>query len=336
MSQATLTGRQKAAAVLAQIGTERATKVLRAMTEMEVVGLMEEMAKLPPLDAATVQELMTEFTHRAVALVTVGQGGPDAARKLLRERLGAARAEEILAQIEASATVRPLSFLQRIDPTQVASFLADEHPQTIAMVLAHLPPDFAAHVFRFLEEKLRAEVALRIARIGRVPSDVVQDVADLLERKLAMAVRAGGVGLSVGGVPGLVGILNNSERSAEREILGEIEEIDPELAEEVRSQMFVFDDVANLDDRTLQRVLRNVVPKDLALALKGADEAVLAKFQRNMSERAGEDLIEEIEVLGPTRLSAVEGAQSAIVRTVREMEANGEIVLSRGDDEIVT
>lgn len=330
-----LTGRQKAAAVLAQLGTERAAKVLKAMTEMEVVGLMEEMAKLPSLNSETVEELMEEFANRAVALVTVGQGGIEAARRLLRERLGVARAEEVLAQIETASAVRPLSFLQRIDPVQVSSFLSDEHPQTIAMVLAHLPSDFSAQVFSHLDQTVKAEIALRIARMGRVPPDVVKDVADLLETKLAMAVRAGGIGLTVGGVPGLVGILNNSERSAERQILSELEEVDADLAEEVRSQMFVFDDVVALDDRTLQRLLRNVVPHDLALALKGASEEVLSKFQRNMSERAAMDLVEEIEILGPTRLSAVEAAQSAIVRTVRDMESNGEIVLNRGDDELV-
>jgi flagellar motor switch protein FliG len=330
-----LTGRQKAAALLAQLGTERATKVLKSMTEMEVVELMEEMAQLPPLEPDVVKEIVNEFTQRAVALLTVGQGGVDAARKLLRERLGSARAEEILAQIAAASMVQPLSFLQRIEPLQVAGFLADEHPQTIAMVLAHLPPDYAAAVLRDLDPSLHADVAQRIAKLGRISPEVVEQVAQVLERKLSTVVRSGGAALRVGGVQGLVGILNNSERSAERQILGELEQIDPELAEEVRSQMFVFDDVVQLDDRTLQRVLRHIVPKDLALALKGVDDSVRQKFLRNMSERAAEDLLEEIEILGPTRLSTVEAAQSAVVRTVRELEAQGEITLNRGDDELV-
>jgi flagellar motor switch protein FliG len=330
-----LTGRQKAAALLAQLGTERATKVLKSMTEMEVVELMEEMAQLPPLEPDVVKEIVNEFTQRAVALLTVGQGGVDAARKLLRERLGSARAEEILAQIAAASMVQPLSFLQRIEPLQVAGFLADEHPQTIAMVLAHLPPDYAAAVLRDLDPTLHADVAQRIAKLGRISPEVVEQVAQVLERKLSAVVRSGGAALRVGGVQGLVGILNNSERSAERQILGELEQIDPELAEEVRSQMFVFDDVVQLDDRTLQRVLRHIVPKDLALALKGVDDSVRQKFLRNMSERAAEDLLEEIEILGPTRLSTVEAAQSAVVRTVRELEAQGEITLNRGEDELV-
>jgi flagellar motor switch protein FliG len=168
-----------------------------------------------------------------------------------------------------------------------------------------------------------------------VQPEVVEQVAEVLQRKLSVAMGSGGTAVLVGGVPGLVGILNNSDRASEKQILTELEELDAELAEEVRSQMFVFDDVVKLDDRTLQRVLRHVVPKDLALALKGVDEQIREKFARNMSERAAEDLREEIEILGPTRLSMVEGAQQAIVRTVRELEAQGEIVLSRGADELV-
>ncbi len=332
---ATLKGPQKAAAMLAQLGTERAALVLKNMSEVEVVTLLQEMVQLPPLEPEDVDRLVQDFAHRVIALASVGQGGFDAARRLLRERLGPVRAEEVLSQIAASGYTRPLSFLQRVDPVQVASFFADEHPQVVALVLTHLPPDFAADVLKELHSSLQAQVAYRIGTLGRVQPEVVEQVAEVLQRKLSVAMGSGGTAVLVGGVPGLVGILKSSDRASEKQILTELEELDAELAEEVRSQMFVFDDVVKLDDRTLQRVLRHVVPKDLALALKGVDEQIREKFARNMSERAAEDLREEIEILGPTRLSMVEGAQQAIVRTVRELEAQGEIVLSRGADELV-
>ncbi|MCL4313988.1 MAG: flagellar motor switch protein FliG [Actinobacteria bacterium] len=330
-----LTGPQKAAAMLAQMGMYEAAKVLKSMTENEVVDLMAEMAKLPPLSPETVKSVVREFVERATARAMVGQGGVDAARKLLVERLGPAKANEVLEQFAVADVARPLSFLQRLDPVQVASFLLDEHPQTIAVVLAHLPPEHTAQILKELGEELRVEVVRRIGMMNRVSPQVVENIAEVLSRKLSTLVRAGGVGFAVGGVPALVSIFNNIDRSSERQILSDLEERDPELADEVRSQLFVFDDVVKLDDRTLQRVLRNVVIKDLAVALKGVEPEVREKFMRNMSERAAADLAEEIELLGPTRISAVEAAQAGIGKLVREMEAAGEIVIARGEDELV-
>ncbi len=322
-----LTGPQKAAVVLAQLDQARATKVLRAMSEAEVVALMSAMATLPPLDSAAVLDVLGEFTHQASALTQVGQGGIELARKLLRERLGPARAEEILEEFVQATSTHPLAFLKRIDPQQMAGFVGDEHPQTIAVLLAHLDAEHAAHVIAHLDPDLRTDVARRIATMGRLSPSVVQVLAEVLEQKLATVLRAG--------VASIVAILNQTERSSERQILAALEESDPDLAETIRNEMFVFDDVVGLDDRTLQRVLRNVVPKDLAVALKGVADEVRDKFLRNMSERAAADLTEEIELLGPTRVSQVEAAQAAVVRVVRELEASGEIVLARGDDEFV-
>jgi len=333
---AVLTGSQKAAVVLAQLDTDRAAKILKAMSEHEVVDLMSTMATLPTLNPDDVRRVLSEFNLRATAIVQVGQGGIDVARKLLRERLGTAKTEEILDQFVASTYTHPLSFLHRIDPQQIASFIGDEHPQLIALVLSHLPPDSAAHVIANLEESSRTDVARRIATMDRISPDVVQEVAEFLEQKLAAVLRAGVTGGNeMGGVSSVVAILNQTERASEQQILSELEQSDPELAEQIRNEMFVFDDVAALDDRTLQQILRNVVPKDLAVALKSVPDAVRDKFLRNVSERAAQDVLEEIELLGPTRISQVEAAQSAIVKTVRDLEASGEIVLARGDDEFV-
>ena len=331
-----LSGAQKAAVILAQLDSARATRVLKAMSENEVVDLMAAMATLPPLTVDSVREVLAEFAGQAAALAQVGQGGVDVARRLLRDRLGAARTEEVLHQFVQAGTARPLAFLQRIEPQQMISFIGDEHPQTVALVLAHLPADQAALVLALLDEGTRSEVSRRIATMGRLSPDVVHVVADSFEKKLSAFFRNGsGSTADVGGLSAIVAILNQSERGAEKQILGSLDESDPELAEEIRNEMFVFDDVVSLDDRTLQRVLRNVVPKDLAVALKGVDEAIRTKFLRNMSERAAEDLSEEIELLGPTRLSQVEQAQQAVVKVVRELEATGEIVLARGEDEFV-
>jgi flagellar motor switch protein FliG len=331
-----LTGSQKAAVVLAQLDLDRAAKILKAMTEQEVVDLMGTMATLPTLAPDDVRRVLSEFSLHATAAVQVGQGGVDVARKLLRERLGSAKTEEILDRFVSASYSHPLSFLHRIDPQQIASFIGDEHPQLVALVMSHLPPDSAAQVFANLEEATRTDVARRIATMERISPDVVQQLAEFLEQKLAAILRAGVTGThEMGGLPSIVAILNQTERASEQQILTELEQSDPELAEKIRNEMFVFDDVASLDDRTLQQILRNVAPKELAIALKTAPDEVRDKFLSNVSERAAQDVLEEIELLGPTRVSQVEAAQSAIVKTVRELESSGEIVLARGGDEFV-
>jgi flagellar motor switch protein FliG len=330
-----LTGPQKAATVLAQMDTHRAAVALKSMSESEVVMLMTEMAKLPQLDATVVANVIGEFLEGVNGMVAVQQGGAEAARALLKERLGADRADEVMEQVYGTID-GPLMLLHRLDPLQVNAFLAEEHPQTIAVILVHVASDHAAEILGKMEEKLRVDVADRIATMGRIDPQVVQDIAAVFEKKFATLLQPGGATrMAAGGIPALVSILNNVDRASEKLILTELDALDPEVAEKIRNQLFVFDDVVALDDRTLQRVLRNVVPKDLAVALKGVDESVRDKFLRNVSERASEDLVEEIEMLGPTRLSTVETAQMQLVKIVREMEEAGEIVLMRGDDDLV-
>ena len=336
MSPVVLSKPQKAAVVVAQLDAVHANKLLRSMSENEVVDLMSAVANLPALDTRDVEDVLHEFAGKASSLMKVGQGGLDIARKLLRERLGALRADEILDELVQSNRTHPLAFLHRIEPQQIVGFLNDEHPQLVAVVLAHLPADHAAEVLRHLDEEKRVDVARRIATMGKITPSVIQNMALILEKKLSSVLRAGGTSYTeVGGVSTIVGILSQSDRASEKQILSGLEDSDPDLAEEIRNEMFVFDDVTNLDDRTLQKVLRNIVPKDLAVALKGVSELVRDKFMRNISERAAQDLNEEIELLGPTRLSQVEAAQKAIVKIVRDLEAAGEITLARSDDEFV-
>jgi flagellar motor switch protein FliG len=326
----TLTGAQKAAVVLSQADSARALRILKSMTEPETVTLLSAMATLPVLSRTDIDRVIGEFGELGKA-----QRAPGVARRLLVERLGTARAEEVQAQFLGSTKPHPLLFLNDIEPEQIASFLSDEHPQTIAVVLAHLPSVQAAQVLKAMDEVLRTDVARRIATMGRVYPEAVQHIANVLEQQLSALLRSGVSVTEIGGVSSIVAILNQTDRSSEKQILADLEEADPALAEEIRNELFVFDDIVSLDDRTLQLVLRSVVPKELAVALKNASAELLDTFVRNMSERSAADLIEEIEVLGPTRLSQVEAAQTGVVRIVRQLEVNGEIVLARSDDELV-
>lgn len=330
-----LTGRQKAAAVLVQLGPDRAGRILQTMTESEVVDLIVEVAELPPLDPQTVRELVGELLAHVDKVSSVAQGGTAMARELLMARLGARQAEVLMEQIQGGRTSRgPLAFLENVDPHQAATFLESEHPQTVAVVLAHLPAERAAPVMAALSEDMRPEVARRLATMEWVSPEVVAKTAAVLQRRLAAPVDTG-ISFKPGGIDSLVEILNHSDPAAEKRILGGLEEKDRALAEEVRSRLFVFEDIVTLEDRDMQRVLREVAAKELATALKGASDEVRDKILANISQRAAGDLEDEIEALGPTRLSTVEAAQAGIVRLIRELELLGEISLERNKDEVV-
>lgn len=331
---AELTGMQKSAAVLVQLGTELAARVLRSMSETEAVALTLEIAKLPSLEKDTIAELMEEFVESVIAVKTVGQGGMDAARNILSARLGKNEADEVLAQFSGQSIENPLSFLSHVESFQLASFLQGEHPQTVALILSHVSSTMAAEVMGAMPDETRADITRRIALLNRVDPSIVEQTAVVLQRKLAGLTKSGPVAMH-SGLSSVVEILNNIDQTTERRILSDLDEVDPELANRIREQMFVFEDVLALDDRTLQRVLRQVSPKDLAVALKGVSQSSVARVMGNISERAAIDLQDEIEILGPVRLSTVEAAQVAIVRTVRELEASGEIVLVRSDEELV-
>jgi len=334
MKKQELTGPQKAAAVLVQLGKDLAARVLRAMTETEAVALTLEIANLPNLDKEQISEIMGEFVDSVVAVQSVGQGGVDAAREILAARLSPKEADEILEQFAGGSSGNPLGFLSHVEPYQVASFLQDEHPQTVAVILSYLASDTTAEIVAALPEEMRAQIARRIAMLERVDPVVIETTAQILQRKLAGVSKAGPTAAR-SGLQSLVEILNNVDQGTEKRILSDLDVVDPELADRVRSQMFVFEDVLSLDDRTLQRVLRQIAPKDLAVALKGVSEQERDVVLRNLSERAAEDLVDEIETLGPVRLSTVEAAQAAVVRVVRELEASGEITLSRSSEEMV-
>jgi flagellar motor switch protein FliG len=331
----TLTGTQKAAILLLQLGMERSALVLRSLRENEVAEIMAEVARLRSVDESMVEQVVEEFNHLAESHGYVRSGGIELARTLLQESLGEAKANEILERLSSQMIEMPFEFLRKADSRQVLSFLQDEHPGTIALVLAYMPPGGAAMVMSGLSEALQKEVALRLATMERTSPEVIEDIETVLERKLS-SVLAPTELTAAGGVQSLVDIINQADRATERLILEGLEQDDEELADEVRQRMFVFEDIGDLDDRSVQLILRQVDGKDLAVALKGVRVDVRDKITRNMSQRAGQNLLEEIELLGPVRLSTVEESQGSIVRVIRALEESGQLVLTRaGGDEFV-
>jgi flagellar motor switch protein FliG len=328
------TGTQKAAILVMQVGKDRAAALLRTMREQEIAEIMAEVARLHHLEAEEIEEVMTEFRDTYMARAHIAQGGYDTARELLEVSVGHDKAMEILDNLGVTLVAAPFEFLRRADARQVLSYLQDEHPQTIALVLAHMNPAGAAMVLSALPEELQRDVAERIAKMDRTAPDVIEHVEAILERKLSTVIQQADFS-SAGGIQSLVDILNNSDRATERLILEGLEQNDPQVADDVRSRMFVFEDIVTLDDRSVQLVLRSVDAKELAIALKGVDAKVREKIMKNMSERAAANLAEEIDLLGPVKLKTVEEGQAGVVRVIRTLEEAGQIVMSRGGDELV-
>jgi flagellar motor switch protein FliG len=327
-----MTGLRKAAVLLLQLGKDNAAKVLGQMREHEVESLTAEIVRLDFVDGGVVEGIVDEFHEMLIAQRHAAQGGMEFAREMLVQTLGAERADEIVGRLAAVFRNLPFGFLQKADARQVLSFIQEEHPQTMALVLAHMNASQASLVLSGLPPELQTDVANRIAVMDRSSPEAVMQVESVLERKLK-AVMQPSEGSNVGGVQPLVDIINRSDRATERMILEGLAERNPELAELVRAQMFVFEDITSLDDRAVQLVLRQVESGDLAVALKGVREDVLQKVLKNMSGRAAENLSEEIELLGPQRLKTVEDAQAKIVQSIRSLEESGQIMITRGDDE---
>lgn len=326
-----LTGKQKAAIVLVAVGTEVASKILPHLNEAEVEELSLEIARLGSIPAEVRQQVIKEFYEICLAQNLALEGGLDHARTMLEQAFGPEKAQEILERLTHALQMLPFDSVKGVHPTQLSTFLADEHPQTIALVLAYLEPQTAAAVISNLPPELRPEVAERLATMGSTPPDVIRRVEAVLQRKLSSI--ASQELSAAGGVKSLVEVLQWVDRNTERAIFDYLNDTNPELAEEVRKLMFTFEDLLQLDDRAIQQVLKEVDMKELALALKGASDALKEKIFRNMSERAVNMLKEEIEFMGPVRVRQVEEAQQRIVSIVRRLEEAGEIVISRGGEE---
>jgi flagellar motor switch protein FliG len=328
-----LTGLRRAAIFLVQLGREQAARVLGMLPEQFVEELTGEIVRLRDVAAEDSNAVLTTAHEELSAASMVSRGGLELARQLLSESLGHDRAGEIMERLGATLAEMPFEGMRRADARQLLSFLADEHPQTIALVLAHLAPQQSATVLSGLNAELQGDVAYRIASMERASPEVIRLVERELDRRMSTVLGPQESSTSVGGVAPLVAIINRADRSTERMILEGLEAVSADLAETVRAQMFVFEDILALDDKAIQLVLRNVESGELALALKGVSPAVKEKISRNLSTRAAENLLEEIDLLGAVRITQVEEAQAKVVTEIRALEQSGQIMIMRGNDE---
>ncbi|HQG97465.1 MAG TPA: flagellar motor switch protein FliG, partial [Thermotogota bacterium] len=324
-------GVRKASVLLLTLGTEKASRILKHMSDEDIERLTLELAKLEKVNDNEKKSVLTEFVTNFRAREFMASGGIEYARDMLEKAVGVEKALEILERLTSNLQVKPFDFLKKTDPMQLVNVLQNEHPQTIALILCYLLPKQAAQVIGSLPEGLKAEVVKRIAMLDKANPEVVREVERVLERKVSTFVTQDFA--QVGGLDTVVEFMNSLDRTTEKEILDKLSETDPELSEEIRRHMFVFEDVVKLDDRSMQMVLREVDTKDLSRALKGASEEILNKIVSNLSKRAGQLLKEEIEFLGPLRVVDVEEAQQKIVNVIRRLEESGEIFIARGGGE---
>ncbi|SDL73532.1 flagellar motor switch protein FliG [Halarsenatibacter silvermanii] len=324
-------GRKKAAILLVTLGSDVSAQIFEHLSEEEIEELTLEIANLQEVEQETKQGVVEEFYQMARAQDFLDRGGIQYARDVLEKAVGKERAKDILGRLTASLKVRPFDSIRKTDPSQLINFIQDEHPQTIALVLAYLNPDQASEILSSLPEEIQTEVSKRLATMDRTSPEIIKDVEQVLEQKISSVVTEEYA--RAGGIESIVDILNSVDRGTEKNILDEMEQEDPELAEEIRQRMFVFEDLTLLDDQAIQLTLRQVETDDLALALKTASEEVEEKILSNMSERAAEMLEEDMEYMGPVRIREVEEAQQRIVNVIRELEESGEIVIARGGEE---
>ena len=333
-SESKLSGVQKAAILFITLGPDASSGILKKLPEADIQKITYEIANITSVTPEQREEILNEFLQINKARDYIIEGGMDYAKQLLSKALGSQRASEILDKVsEATAQYRPFSIARKADAHQLFNVIVSEHPQTIALILCYLQPDKAAQVMAELPEETQSEVAYRIATMNNTSPMVIKEIESVLEGKLSSVVRTEMT--TIGGVETLVGILNQVDRTTEKNITEGLEREDAELADKVKSSMFVFEDIISLDDVSIQRILREVEASDLALALKGCSEEVAMCVYRNQSKRAAASLKEDMEFLGPVRLMDVEKSQQKIVSVIRRLDDAGEIIISRGGEDAI-
>ena len=329
-----LSGVQKAAVLLITLGPERSAELFKHLKEEEIEELTLEIANTRSVAPEVKESVLNEFYQVCLAQQYIAEGGIGYAKQLLDKAFGNEKAQEVITKLTASLQVRPFEFVRKTDPSQLLNFIQDEHPQTIAMILSYLTAAQSALVLSSLPQEKQSDVAKRIATMDRTSPDVIKEVERVLERKLASLVNQDYT--IVGGIDSIVSILNSVDRGTEKNIMESLEIDEPELADEIRKKMFVFEDILLLDDRAVQRVLREVENSDLELALKSTTTEVQNVIFKNLSKRLAAMIKEDMEFMGPVRMKDVEEAQQKIVAVIRRLEESAEIVISRGGgDDIV-
>jgi len=330
-----LSGRQKAAILLITLGPDVSSQIFKHLRDEEIEQLTLEIANVRKVDSSDRETILSEFHQICMAQEYITQGGISYAKDILEKALGEQKALEVINRLTATLQVRPFDFARKAEPTQILNFIQNENSQTIALVLSYLQSEQSSHILSSLPQEKQAEVARRIALMDSTSPEVISQVERVLEQKLSATVTQDYT--NAGGIDSIVQILNGVDRGTERTILDALEIQDPELAEEIKKRMFVFEDIVNIDNRSIQRIIRDIENSDLQLALKVASEEVREAIFRNMSKRMAETFKEEMEFMGPVRLRDVEEAQTRIVATIRRLEESGEIIIARGggDDIIV-
>lgn len=335
MAAEELTGVQKASILLITLGPEKSAEIFKHLKEEEIEELTLEIANTRSISPEVKEEVINEFYQICLAQQYIAEGGIGYAKELLEKALGGEKAANVISKLTASLQVRPFEFIRKTEPAQVLNFIQDEHPQTIAMILSYLSAGQVAQILGALSPEMQADVAKRIALMDRTSPDVIKEVERVLERKLSSLINQDYT--SAGGVDSIVAILNSVDRRTEKRIMESLEIDEPELAEEIRKKMFVFEDILLLDNRSIQRVLRDVDNNTLSVALKSTTEEVQNVIFTNMSQRLAAMIKEDMDYMGPVRMKDVEEAQQQIVGIIRKLEDSGEIVISRGggDDLVV-
>ena len=329
-----ITGLQKAAILLIALGPEKSASVFKHLKEDEIEELTLEIANTRSVTPQLKEDVINEFYQICLAQQYIAEGGISYAKELLEKSFGSDKARDVIGKLTSSLQVTPFEFVRKTDASQLLSFIQDEHPQTIALILSYLAPNQASMIISALPPDRQADVAKRIAIMDRTSPDVIKEVERVLESKLASLVNQDYT--IIGGVDSVVEILNAVDRGTEKHIMETLEIEEPELADEIRKKMFVFEDILLLDDRSIQRVLREVDNNDLAIALKGSNEDVQNAIFNNLSKRLAVMIKEDMDFMGPVRMKDVEEAQQKIVNIIRKLEDSSEIVISRGGgDEII-
>ncbi len=330
-----MSGKEKAALLMISLGPDIAAQIYKYLSEEEIEKLTLQISQIRKVDSEVKENIISQFHQIALAQDYIAQGGIGYAKTVLEKAVGKNEAMAIINRLTSTLQVRPFDFARKADPAQIFNFIQNEHPQTIALILSYLDASQAGQILSELPQEMQADVAKRIATMDRTSPEIINEIEQILERKLSTTVSNDFT--QAGGIEAVVDVLNGVDRSTERTILESLEVQDPDLAEEIKKRMFVFEDIVTLDNRAIQRVIRDVQNEDLLLALKASSEEVKEVLFRNMSERMAENFKEEMEFMGPVRLRDVEEAQSRIVAIIRRLEDAGEVVIARGggDDIIV-
>ncbi|UNC91744.1 flagellar motor switch protein FliG [Candidatus Contubernalis alkalaceticus] len=328
-----LKGIEKVAVLLMSLGPDLSSKILKGFTETEIERITMEIANTTSVSADTISLVVDEFSLLSEARQYMLDGGITYAREILEKTLGTQKANIIIKKLQENSQIKPFDFVRKADPRQLANIIGSEHPQTIALIMSYLNSEQAAVVLSVLPSDMQPDIARRIAVMERTSPEILKEVENVLETRLSALV--GQDYTLAGGIPSLVDILNQVDRSTEKLILEELEMQNAELVDEIRKRMFVFEDIVGLDDSSIQRVIREVDTKDLALALKGVNEDVSVRIFKNISKRGAEMLKEDIEFMGPVRLREVEEAQQRIVAVIRRLDESREIIISRGGEDVV-